>query len=64
MQSTEGQKSIFSSFAHILCRYGLSKEEASKRFFIVDKDGLISKSRYIISLCLSNCIYANISGQI
>jgi len=26
-------------------RYGLSKEEASKRFFIVDKDGLISKSR-------------------
>jgi len=26
-------------------RYGLSKEESSKRFFIVDKDGLISKSR-------------------
>jgi len=27
-------------------RYGLSKEEASNRFFIVDKDGLISKSRH------------------
>merc|ERR1719427_2666230 len=26
-------------------RYGLSKEEASKRFYIVDKDGLISKAR-------------------
>ena len=26
-------------------RYGLSKEEASSRFFIVDKDGLISKHR-------------------
>ena len=26
-------------------RYGLSKQEASSRFFIVDKDGLISKSR-------------------
>ena len=26
-------------------RYGLTKEEASSRFFIVDKDGLISKHR-------------------
>jgi len=26
-------------------RHGLSKEEASKRFFIIDQDGLISKSR-------------------
>ena len=26
-------------------RYGLSKEEASSRFYIVDKDGLISKHR-------------------
>ena len=26
-------------------RYGLSKEEASSRFYIVDKDGLISKNR-------------------
>ena len=27
-------------------RYGLTKEEASSRFFIVDKDGLISKHRW------------------
>ena len=26
-------------------RYGLTKEEASSRFYIVDKDGLISKHR-------------------
>lgn len=26
-------------------RYGLSKEEASKRFYIIDQDGLISKAR-------------------
>ena len=30
-------------------RYGLSKEEASSRFFIVDKDGLISKHRPSLS---------------
>jgi len=30
-------------------RYGLSKEEASSRFFIVDKDGLISKHRSNLS---------------
>merc|ERR1711892_1337993 len=30
-------------------RYGLSKEESSKRFFIVDKDGLISKSGHSLA---------------
>merc|ERR1719242_2719057 len=30
-------------------RYGLSKEEASSRFYIVDKDGLISKHRSNLS---------------
>ena len=35
-------------------RYGLTKEEASSRFFIVDKDGLISKHRWQPGLkCLS-----------
>ena len=35
-------------------RYGLTKEEASSRFFIVDKDGLISKHRWQTGLeCLS-----------
>ena len=30
-------------------RYGLTKEEASSRFYIVDKDGLISKHRPTLS---------------
>ncbi len=31
----------------ICSRYGLTDEEASKRFYIIDEKGLISKSRYI-----------------
>ena len=39
-------------------RYGLTKEEASSRFFIVDKDGLISKHRSALGRSENGLIFS------
>ncbi len=47
--STPGQvkkRRIFSNYFEKMPRYGLSKEEAGRKFFILDDKGLITKARY------------------
>ncbi len=46
---TPGQvqkRRIFSNYLKKMSRYGLSKEEAGRKFYILDDKGLITKARY------------------